>query len=98
MLEFNERGKIFTDIVRKEPVKALVHVPGYVIQGEIYVHPEKRVKDELDAVGDFLPVTDAEVSDMSGTVLYRTDFIAVGKAQILFVIPFDDLNAQEAES
>jgi hypothetical protein len=95
MLEFNERGKFFTDIIRKEPVRALVQVPGYMIRGYMYVHPEKRVKDELDEVGDFVPITDAEVSDLAGNVIYRTAFIAVGKAQVLFVIPIDDIQSQE---
>ncbi len=97
MFEFDEKGKIFTDIVRKEPVLALIALPGYFVRGQIYVHPEKRIKDELDETSDFLAVTDAAVSDSAGQVLYRTEFLAVGKRQILWVIPVDDLAAKEAQ-
>ncbi len=91
MFEFDEKGKIFTEVVRKEPVLALIRVPGFSIKGHVYVHPEKRIKDELNEDEEFLAVTEAEVMDEKGALLYRTAFVAVGKAQILWVLPIDDL-------
>ncbi len=95
MLEFDEKGKFFTEIVRKEPILALICLPGFLIKGQVYIHPDKRIKDELDAADDFLPVTDAEVQNEQGLLLYRTEFVAINKQQILWVIPVAEMTPHQ---
>jgi hypothetical protein len=90
-IEFNEKGKYFTDIVSKVAVPAIVQTTTHRIEGSIHVRMDGRVKDELDRPEPFLAITNAKVIGPDGTsVLYQTDFMTVGRAQIIWVIPSDD--------
>lgn len=88
--EYDEKGKIFTDVVRKHPLPALVQTVTHQIRGNVHVRPGERVKDELDRNELFLAVTDAEVFDATGAVVYRVPFIAVRREQIVWVIPLGE--------
>lgn len=89
-IEFNDRGKYFTDIVSKVAVTAVIQTTTHRIEGSIHVRLEGRVKDELDRNELFLPVTDAKVIAADGTLLYKTDFMTISRSQIVWVIPSDD--------
>ncbi len=79
------RGKIFTDVIRKTPVKVEIRMPEMMIRGTIHVHPERRMSDELNASEAFLAVTDAQVNDSDGK--RSVAFIAVNKRSILWIVP-----------
>lgn len=89
-LEFNEKGKYFTDIISKVAVPAIIQTTLHRIEGAIHVRLDGRVKDELDQNQLFLAVTSAKVYDVNGNLLYETDFMTVARAQIIWVIPSDD--------
>lgn len=89
-IEFNDRGKYFTDIVSKVAVTAVIQTTTHRIEGSIHIRLEGRVKDELDRDELFLPVTDAKVLAPDGTLLYEADFMSVSRSQIVWVIPSDD--------
>jgi hypothetical protein len=90
-IEFNDKGKYFTDIVSKVAVPAIIQTTTHRIEGSVHVRLDGRVKDELDRSETFLAVTNAKVMAADGaTVLYQTDFMTVGRAQIVWVIPSDD--------
>ncbi len=82
------RGKIFTDVIRKTPVKAEICTHDALIRGTIHVHPDRRVSDELNADELFLAVTDAQIRDSDGD--RSIPFIAVNKRNIYWVIPQED--------
>jgi hypothetical protein len=90
-VEFNDRGKYFTDIISKVAVSAVIQTITHRIEGAIHVRLDGRVKDELDRPEQFLAVTDAKVLGEDGTVLYKTDFMTVARSQIVWVIPGDDI-------
>jgi hypothetical protein len=83
-----DRGKIFTDVIRKRPVKAEIRTVGSVIEGTIHVHPERRVSDELNSLEGFLAVTEATITDSNAE--RRVPFVAVNKHHILLVIPVEE--------
>jgi hypothetical protein len=90
MFEYDEKGKVFTDVVRKQPLPALVQTTIHTIRGYIHVRPGERVKDELDRNELFLAMTQAQVLSAEGKVLYEASFIAVRREQILWVIPLEE--------
>lgn len=90
-VEFNDRGKYFTDIISKVAVSAVIQTVTHRIEGAIHVRLDERVKDELDRPEQFLAVTDAKVFANDGTILYSTDFMTVARSQIVWVIPGNDI-------
>jgi hypothetical protein len=91
-IEFDDKGKIFTDVVSKVSVPAVVQTTEHLIRGNVHVRRDERLKDELDRDELFLAMTDASVIGMDGQTLYQTRFLAVCRAQIVWVMP-----AHEAE-
>ena len=89
-LEFNEKGKYFTDIISKVAVPAVIQTVTHRIEGSVHVRLDGRVKDELDRSEPFLAVTNAKVFGLDGAVLYETDFMIVARSQIVWVIPRDN--------
>ncbi len=89
-VEFNDKGKYFTDVISKVAVPAVIQTTTHRIEGSIHVRLDGRVKDELDRPEPFLAVTAAKVFNMDGTLTQEADFITVARAQIVWLIPSDD--------
>ncbi len=89
-LEFNEKGKYFTDIISKTAIPAVIQTVLHRIEGSIHVRMDERVKNELDRNEPFLAVTNAKVFHLDGTLLCETDFMTVSRSQIVWVIPNDE--------
>ncbi len=89
-IEFDEKGKFFTDVVSKVPVQAVVQTVGQLVRGKVHVREGERLKDELDRDELFLAVTDASVLGPNGEVQFQTPFLAVRRSQIIWVLPDDD--------
>ena len=85
--EYDNKGKIFTDVVSKTPVEVLVQTTTHLIKGMIHVHKEERLKDGLDNESTFFALTEASILDSEGKILYKNDFVAIQKKQIVWVIP-----------
>ncbi len=85
--EYDEKGKIFTEVVTKKPVAAVVQTTTHLLRGNIHIHPDERIKDELDRDEPFLAMTDVEMLDADGKTIRRADFLAVQRRQIVWVMP-----------
>lgn len=96
-LEFNEKGKYFTDIISKVAVPAVIQTTLHRIEGSIHVRLDGRVKDELDRSEPFLAVTNAKIFGADGALLQQADFLTVARSQIVWVIPGDDTAYNERE-
>jgi hypothetical protein len=94
-IEFNERGKYFTDIISKAAVSAVIQTTTHRIEGAIHVRVDGRVKDELDRPEAFLAVTDAKVFDVGGAIIHQADFMTISRAQIVWIIPANDTDSGE---
>ena len=86
-IEFDDKGKIFTDIVSKIAIPAVVQTTKHLIRGNVHVRRDERLKDELDRDELFLAITDASVIGADGQTLHQTHFMAVRRAQIIWVMP-----------
>lgn len=88
-VEYDDKGKFFTNVISKHTVSVLIQTTRHLIRGKIHIRPEERIKDELDLPEPFLAVTEASLLDADGKELYHTDFLAVLRTQIIWVMPDD---------
>ena len=96
-IEYDEKGKIFTDVVSKTAVHATVQTTTHLLQGYIHVRRDQRIKDELDRDKDFLAMTDVSVLGSNGQSLFQTPFLAVRRSHIVWVIP-EEKTGEENET
>jgi hypothetical protein len=92
--QFDEKGKIFTEVISKQPVQVTIYTGQQVIQGFIYIRTGTRLKDEVNGQERFLAITDAVVSDTQKNEIYRTGFMVVNIDHIVWIMPLQDLSAQ----
>ncbi len=90
---YDEKGKIFTQVVTKHPVQVVIQTVHNMIRGTIHIRPDFRVMDELNGTEGFLAVTDAVVFDNLNEELYRTGFMVVNTDHVVWVIPEEELAA-----
>lgn len=96
-IEYDEKGKIFTDIVSKVAVNATVQTTMHLMRGRIHIRRDQRLKDELDQKEDFLALTNVTVLNTDGSPLFQAPFLAVQRTHIIWVIP-EPNNDEEKES
>jgi len=86
-IEYDEKGKIFTDIISKISISATVQTTTHMLRGHIHVRRDQRIKDELDQDQNFLALTDVSVLGPDGQTLFQSPFLAVRRTHIVWVIP-----------
>jgi len=86
-IEFDEKGKRFTDIVTKRPIYATLQTTKHLMRGHIHVRRDQRIKDELDLDDKFIALTEADILGEDGQVLYQAPFLAINRAHIIWVLP-----------
>ena len=86
-IEYDEKGKIFTDIVSKIAVHATVQTTTHIMRGRIHVRKDQRIKDELDGNESFLALTDVSVLGSDGQTLFQAPFLALQRTHIIWVFP-----------
>ena len=86
-IEYDEKGKIFTDIVSKVAIQATIQTTTHMIRGNLHVRRDQRIKDELDTNENFLALTDVSVLGPEGQTLFQAPFLAVRRSHIVWVIP-----------
>ena len=85
-IQFDEKGKYYTDIVSKDALPATIQTQTHRIKGNIYVREEERVKDALEKSGRYLAVTEATIMDEQDQPLYHCDFLALNQEHIVWVV------------
>jgi hypothetical protein len=95
-IEYDDKGKKFTDIVTKRPVYATLQTTRHLMRGYIHVRRDQRIKDELDLDDRFIAVTDVSILGEDGQVLYQAPFLAINRAQIIWVLPEQKQNGENA--
>jgi len=86
-IEFDDKGKFFTDIISKVPVPVMIQTVIHRIHGNIHVSQDRRLKDELDLTEKFIAITDAVICLPDGQVIFKADFLAVQRDEIIWVLP-----------
>ena len=88
--QYDEKGKIFTQVVGKNPVNVTIQTTQQVIQGSIHVRPSMRIKDELNGEERFLAITDATILDSENHEILRTKFMVLNVNHIIWIMPQEE--------
>jgi hypothetical protein len=89
------KGKFFTAVVHKRTVAAKIQTPSHLIEGNLHVHPDDRVSDELNRDEPFLAVTDARLLGNDGREVDRIPFISINKRHIIWLAPSESSAEEE---
>jgi hypothetical protein len=95
-IEYDEKGKFFTNVVAKIPVPTTVQTTSQLVHGNIHVRQGERIKDELDREEPFLAMTEAAILGADGQAIFKAPFLAVRRSQIVWVMPDEELNKDKS--
>jgi Family of unknown function (DUF6812) len=85
---FDDKGKIFTNVIRKEPIEVVIQTTtNTIIHGLLHVQLDQRLKDELDNEEPFVAITNATIFDTQKQPLYEASFLAISRSQIVWLFP-----------
>jgi hypothetical protein len=88
-IEYDDKGKFYTDVVTKIAIPCMVQTTTHLIRGYVHVRQGERLKDELENKERFTAITDVSMSDLNGNVVFSGPFLAVQRDQIVWVMPVD---------
>jgi hypothetical protein len=94
-IEYDGKGKFFTEVLTKTPKLVTLQTVTHRIHGTAYVHPNDRLKDELNKPEQFLAITDATIYDQKGNILQECRFIAVHRDHIVWVLPDEEIEERK---
>lgn len=89
-IEYDEKGKFYTDVITKLPVSCLLQTTTHLMRGFIHVRQGERFKDELERDKSFLAVTNVSILGAGDVVLFTAPFMAIKRSQIVWVMPSED--------
>ena len=89
------KGKLFTAVIHKRAIASKIQTPTHLIQGNVHVHPDDRVSDELNREEPFLAVTDAHLIGSDGRELDRMPFLSINKKHIIWLAPLESSAEEE---
>ncbi len=85
--EIDDKGKIFTEVVRKEPIQVVIQTRNNRIHGTMHKRSDHRMIDKLNKAEAFIPLTAVTVMDVNGkTELLKNDFLALNREEIIWLI------------
>ncbi len=96
--QFDEKGKIYTNVIAKEAVPATIQTLTHCIHGFVYIRQDERIIDEMDRPERFLAVTDASIYDLHGVEIYRTGFVVINRDHIIWLVPDEEILANQPSS
>ena len=86
-IEYDDKGKYYTDIVKKQPVPVVIQTVTHLLRGQVHVREGERLKNELERNETFLAMTNASVYGPDDKVLFTVPFMAVQRAQVVWIMP-----------
>lgn len=98
MNRLDEKGKIYTERVRKTCVEVDIITTQGDVHGYVHITHDQRVRDLLNnSAEQFLAVTDATLKGYGKPTSQQTDFIAINKQHIVSLIPVGEDKAQRQQ-
>jgi hypothetical protein len=96
--EYDEKGKFYTDIVKKLPVSVVIQTATHLVRGFVHVRQGERIKNELEQHEGFIAVTKATVHGAKDQILFSAPFLAIQRAQIIWVMPVDEAGSEDLKA
>ncbi len=88
--EYDEKGKYFTDFIKKEARLTQIQTQTHRIEGYVHIRIDARLSDEINQDRLFLAVTNAQIFDLQGEFIGTSEFLAVNRAHIIWLMPVED--------
>jgi len=89
--QYDYKGKIFTQVIKKEPLHVTIQTNQQTIRGTIHIRPETRLLDALNEQEHFLAVTDAVIFNSQNEEILRAGFITLNVDHIIWVTPNEEI-------
>ena len=86
-IEFDEKGKFFTEVISKDVILSHIQTQSHYIRGFVHVRKGSRLSDEINEINKFLAVTNAEIYNSEGEILYTSEFLVVNREHIVWLMP-----------
>jgi hypothetical protein len=96
-IEYDEKGKFYTNVVTKVAVPSIIQTTTHLIRGFVHIRQGERFKNELETGENYIAVTDARVYDSDGRVLFSSPFLAVQRRQTVWIMPENKSDGEVAE-
>jgi hypothetical protein len=85
--EIDDKGKIFTEVVQKQPIQVIIQTRNNRIHGTLHKRSDHRMIDKLNKEDAFVPVTNVVIMDADGkTELLKSDFLALNRIEIIWLV------------
>jgi hypothetical protein len=85
--EIDDKGKIFTEVVQKQPIQVVIQTRNNRIHGTMHKRNDKRMIDKLNSEEAFIPLTKVTVMDVDGkTELLKNEFLALNLSEIIWLV------------
>lgn len=72
-------------LVPRQSRRIRLHLPPYILTGQIHYHQGRHWKNSLDSVFSFFPMTNVEISSRISGIKHSAPYVAVSKIHILSV-------------
>src|SRR5512140_2159261 len=89
-IEYDDKGKFFTEVVKKLPVSVVIQTVTHLIRGLVHIREGERFKNELERDELFLAVTNATVYNTDDKVIFTSPFMAIRREQIIWIMPVNE--------
>jgi hypothetical protein len=90
VVEYDEKGKFFTEVISKDVILSHIQTHRHHIRGYVHVRKGERLSDEINSANLFLAVTNAEIFNPEGEILYTSSFLAVNREHIIWLMPIEE--------
>jgi hypothetical protein len=90
-IQFDDKGKFFTDVINKEAIPVIIQTITNRIQGLVYTRPGFRLKDMINETEKFIAITDANIYDTSGKIAFQCGFMTINREHIVWMFPTSEI-------
>lgn len=94
-IEYDEKGKFYTNVVSKIAVASVIQTTTHLIRGHVHIRQGERFKDELENNENYIAVTNARIYDADGKEIFSSPFLAVQCGQIIWIMPVGEDETKE---
>lgn len=94
-IEYDEKGKFYTEVVTKLPTPAVIQTATHLVRGFVHIRQGERLKNELERDEMFLAVTKATIHGAGDQILFSTPFLAIQRAQIVWIMPVEEADSED---
>jgi len=82
------------NLIKKRPIPIVIQTSKHLIRGKFHVRGVMRIIDELTLEEKFVAVTDAEIINPNGSTLFKTNFVAINRQEILWMAPEENIKGK----